>query len=403
MATIAIISDMDEGHLFPSFGIARSLQDKGHEIFYLTIQDNIPYLANQGFPFELIFCNIYPEGYHRLLKEVDRKAPMETRHLPALIGGALDDILQRRKPDLLLVSYFLPIETLLLYYKYAVPMMIYTTFLREPSKSPFNNCIETIISLSSAEPRLLEQLVSWIQEKDIIFSSLAQLAEPLKHLREIITCPAELDFPDREFEGNVYHVEPSIRIEKEKKKQLVMPSDKIILYGSFGSQTADCKSITREFVDKLIEMMQMPAAVDWHLFLATGDIVDSDYAGRAPNITLLRWAPQMEILEQASLALIHGGLGTIKECIHFEVPMIVFPVVNDQFANADRVEFHRIGEKRSLRSVVPGEICELVSTVLRDDNIRRGLRKMNACFREFEQKQAGMENAYEVIRKSLIN
>ena len=40
MATIAFFPDLEAGHLFPTFGLARSLADRGHDIHYIGIPQN---------------------------------------------------------------------------------------------------------------------------------------------------------------------------------------------------------------------------------------------------------------------------------------------------------------------------------------------------------------------------
>lgn len=384
MANIAIISDLDEGHLFPSFGLSGILRQEGHEVFYLTTPDNLPYLDEHGFQGEAIFREQYPAGYKKKQKtnEQSDHSP-EWEHLYLLAEGELDEIIHRRNPDLLVISYFLPIETLLLHYKYGIPQVIYTTFLREPFKTPFNNCIETILRLSSTEPRLAERLIAWFEKNEIAFSSLLELAEPLKQMSEIVTCPRELDFPDLEFERTVSHIGPPLRHPGDKTDSLTIPTDKTILYGSFGSQTSFIlREKASQFIGKLLEVMRSPAAEGWHLFLCVGDIIDAgDYARLAgSNVTMMKWVPQIEILKHASLTLTHGGLGTIRECIHFEVPMIIFPVINDAFANGDRVEFHRLGKTRDLDATSAPAIAALIAETLADLQIRENIRIMKRKF-----------------------
>jgi UDP:flavonoid glycosyltransferase YjiC (YdhE family) len=54
---------------------------------------------------------------------------------------------------------------------------------------------------------------------------------------------------------------------------------------------------------------------------------------------------QMEVLKNSDLFITHGGMGSIKESVEYEVPMIVYPLdpIYDQNGNAFKVEFHGIG------------------------------------------------------------
>ena len=53
----------------------------------------------------------------------------------------------------------------------------------------------------------------------------------------------------------------------------------------------------------------------------------------------------MEVLKNSDLFITHGGMGSIKESVEYEVPMIVYPLdpIYDQNGNAFKVEFHGIG------------------------------------------------------------
>ncbi|KAI9062595.1 glycosyltransferase family 1 protein [Trametes sanguinea] len=55
-----------------------------------------------------------------------------------------------------------------------------------------------------------------------------------------------------------------------------------------------------------------------------------------PNVFLGNWLPQQAILDHPALGwcLTHGGHNTVLECIHFKVPMILWPITVDQSTNA---------------------------------------------------------------------
>jgi len=67
------------------------------------------------------------------------------------------------------------------------------------------------------------------------------------------------------------------------------------------------------------------------------------------------------LLSGASLAVLHGGLGGIKESILAGVPMLLVPFVFDQRPNAERIAFHGLGGhgSRKNRWSPPGGGCDV--------------------------------------------
>jgi UDP:flavonoid glycosyltransferase YjiC (YdhE family) len=62
------------------------------------------------------------------------------------------------------------------------------------------------------------------------------------------------------------------------------------------------------------------------------------------NLQLLKMVDQPDLLRSCQAFVTHGGLGSIREAIYAEVPMLVLPSFGDQFFNAMRVRYHGIGE-----------------------------------------------------------
>ena len=86
----------------------------------------------------------------------------------------------------------------------------------------------------------------------------------------------------------------------------------------------------------------------------------------------------------------HGGLGTIKECIYFGVPMIVFPMMRDQPGNAARVAYHGLGIVGQSR-VSAGQVNALIDTVERNPSFRARAEAMGKKFREIEDSGIGIQ------------
>ena len=61
---------------------------------------------------------------------------------------------------------------------------------------------------------------------------------------------------------------------------------------------------------------------------------DLDLGAVPANVRVERWVPQPEALARASLVVCHGGSGTVLGALAANLPLIVMPMFDDQFANA---------------------------------------------------------------------
>ncbi|MBK7324607.1 putative Glycosyltransferase family 28 protein [Candidatus Propionivibrio aalborgensis] len=116
---------------------------------------------------------------------------------------------------------------------------------------------------------------------------------------------------------------------------------------------------------------------DWQLIVACGPFFEAfRSSAHAPNTHIFERVPQLEVLKKADLAITWGGAGTVRECINFGVPMLVFPAWTDQFGNAARIVAHNIGKRGNILDVTATELIEMVESVLADKTIRASANEM---------------------------
>ena len=114
------------------------------------------------------------------------------------------------------------------------------------------------------------------------------------------------------------------------------------------------------------------------LISGLGGRLDLDFLGPLPdNVNVFAWAPQLTVLEHADCSINHGGIHTINECLHFQVPMLVYSGKrSDQNGCAARVAFHGIGLMADKdRDDVPA-IREKIERVLTDPVYKERLAAM---------------------------
>jgi UDP:flavonoid glycosyltransferase YjiC (YdhE family) len=103
------------------------------------------------------------------------------------------------------------------------------------------------------------------------------------------------------------------------------------------------------------------------------------------------------MLERASIMITHGGLGAVKECILFGVPMIAFPCKWDQPFNAARVVAHGLGVRGSINKVTAGQIHRLIETVAGNPSFKSRVDAMSKVFNEIENSGKGVKILERII------
>jgi MGT family glycosyltransferase len=99
------------------------------------------------------------------------------------------------------------------------------------------------------------------------------------------------------------------------------------------------------------------------------------------NVHLCRSAPHGAVLREASLAVTHGGHGTLMRAMAHEVPVLVMPMGRDQNDNAARVAFHSAGLSLSPEASKE-EIRAALSRLLAESSFRAGARRLGEQVRK---------------------
>jgi UDP:flavonoid glycosyltransferase YjiC (YdhE family) len=110
-----------------------------------------------------------------------------------------------------------------------------------------------------------------------------------------------------------------------------------LVYVSFGSITASehmpfYPALYRAAIDALAPL---PA----RFLITLGEPREvAELGALPPNVTVERWVPQDEVLQRATAAVIHGGLGSTLGALAHGVPLVVLPLFSvDQWYNAAAV------------------------------------------------------------------
>jgi MGT family glycosyltransferase len=103
--------------------------------------------------------------------------------------------------------------------------------------------------------------------------------------------------------------------------------DRPLVYVALGTSYTQRPDIYRACVEGL--------AGDYRVVLATGKVDPASLAPLPDGITAARTQPQLDVLEHASVFVMHAGMASAGESLWFGVPTVVLLQAVDQFLNAN--------------------------------------------------------------------
>ena len=83
------------------------------------------------------------------------------------------------------------------------------------------------------------------------------------------------------------------------------------------------------------------------------------------------YAPQLELLEKATLMITHAGMNTTMECVKNGVPMVAIPVANDQPGVAARIAWTGAGKFVPLNKLNVMRLREAIKQVFTQNSYKQ--------------------------------
>jgi len=408
MASIVFLVDYEEGHVLPTFGLAQSLQKRGHDINYIGIHDLKELVIANGFKFHVIDEASYPKEISRKFKEAQRNYGISPKiFFYDIVEDEICDLLLKINPNVVIVNTFLSLEALLISYFLNIKPVIFTPYFL-PRNSPRVECMQYLYFLSTTN---VLKLLNYYMEvwsgtslttsnstklKDLLTREiLDKFLSPLDEFTEIVACPQQFDYSIEIKKSNTFYIEPSIRKETYIANRSFIfnlhKESRKIIYASMGSQNLRIATECEKIFRKLIGVMNSAAMQDHFLILSTGtDLKFADLHPLPENIKIFEWVSQIEVLKFCKVAIIHGGFNSVKECIFYGVPMIIFPMGYDQPENANRVEFHGLGVQENYKTITEEKLALMIIHLSESKKVKQNISKMQEIFWEKESDQEGV-------------
>ena len=381
MAKILFLMRPEKGHLNSSLKIAKTLKSRGHKVVYLQLFEFEDYVRKEGFEFAPLFGEFFPRGcpvprdysislFAEVRRFFDQLAAGQHRTPQDFLKEELNKVLEMVQPELLIMDSYL-----------AIPMMPAMPRNKPP-------CI--LLNSTIVDPYT-----------ETAFSYVAGMIT-------LFLCPQEFDLPNQHRLPEYHYVEASCDL--NRKETVDFPWERIdegkkLVYCALGSQShwshegADLAEKLRN-IQKFLQAVinALSDRTDCQLVMATGmHLRAEDFHSVPVNAVLVNETPQMAVLKKADLAITHGGLNSVKECIFFGVPMIVFPVTKEQSANAARVIFNKIGVAACINTASEETIRSLLAKIESDPGFKDRAAAMMEIFHKAEREQRAVTLIEETL------
>jgi MGT family glycosyltransferase len=427
------------GPMNGSLHLAKAVAARGHRVVFVGMDDCLPFIEPYGFEFVSIDARWFPRGYMQRWREGGGSAWKSFKHRRRLVlesrdycrhllegGGEFERAMAGLRPDLLVIDgSHRPTWALLAFKAKVKSVYLHTTMppAADDARPPcFSGLCPDGSPASLAQVRKAWRNFFWQRQVIIKTQTLLgfgydwmaytrQLARafgyPLERLSfrtvfsalldfpEVILFPRAFDFPGPEM-PNRHYIEGAIDLHRQEPDfpWARLDESRQLVYCSLGSIHHD-----KRFFQAVLDAAAREPG--WQLVLNLGDaFTAADFPAAPANAMLVNRAPQLGLLCRAKVMITHGGINSIRECVYFGVPMVVFPVTFDQPGASARVQYHRLGLVGSLRKVSADDIHRLTKEAMGDASIRERLGKMAEVFRQVEAEQPGVRLIEQLARVS---
>ncbi len=156
------------------------------------------------------------------------------------------------------------------------------------------------------------------------------------------------------------------------------------------------------FIKKIITAVK--DQLNWMLVLSIGALRDKNYLAELPeNVFAFTRVPQLKILKIADCSVNHGGIHTINECIHFQVPMLVYSGKrSDQNGCAARVAYHQLGMMADKDQDDALTIRNKIESILSNQKYRMKMAAMHQHYSNYKKEKIAISIIEKFIAKEKI-
>jgi MGT family glycosyltransferase len=225
----------------------------------------------------------------------------------------------------------------------------------------------------------------------IDWNDLDSTVSPLALITQV---PRAFDFESSHWPSQFHHTGPFHN--GEGRQKVDFPWERLtgepLIYASMGTILNGQVDVFNTIVCAVAKNKNL------QLVLSIGDQVDPKQIGPVLNKAIIvKRAPQLELLKQATVCITHAGLNTVLESLAQGVPQVAIPITYDQPGVAARIAHKKTGLVTSLDKLTANHLAFLLNEVLIDQTYRENSHKLQKAIAETN----GLSVAADLITESL--
>ncbi|MFX1535097.1 MAG: glycosyltransferase [Promethearchaeota archaeon] len=116
---------------------------------------------------------------------------------------------------------------------------------------------------------------------------------------------------------------------------------------------------------------------------------------KSPNILIKKYLPSNKVMPLVSVAIIHGGQGSVQTAIASGVPVVGFPLQPEQRFNLKMIERHGAGICLPLRVLKKGNFQTIIEKILTDSSFKSNMKRLKS----YQDRYNGPENVAKTLQE----
>ncbi|QWU13720.1 glycosyltransferase, MGT family [Paenibacillus sophorae] len=385
---ILMVNFPAEGHVNPTLGIVKAFADRGDNVHYITTEKFKERLEGVG-------------AIVHLHSDLLRKASIDP-FTPSGLNAFINIHIQTSL-DILEITKQLSETTnfdFIIYDKFGAGELV-RDYLHIPSVSSSASFLmpekefKPMLGPDSFQPdenaeKLLDQMKA---EFDVVPKNMLQFMNNSGEINIVYT--SRYFQPDNELFGEDYvFIGPSFPQRKTTDHfSLEALKDHKVLYISMGTVLDHVEQFFNTCIDAFSDF-------EGKVVIAAGEKADFTKIKQAPeNFIISPYVPQLDVLNLSDVIITHGGMNSVNEAIHYNVPLVVIPHDKDQPMVAQRLTELGAGFRLSKDNIDANSLKDAVNEVLSNSEYKEAIQKINDSFQEC----GGPEKAIGVIDSFLKN
>ncbi|MBD1885007.1 glycosyltransferase [Microcoleus vaginatus] len=217
--------------------------------------------------------------------------------------------------------------------------------------------------------------------------------ENFSQLAQICQQPAEFEFPRQHLPPHFHFTGPYAS--SASREPVPFPLEKLtgqpLIYASMGT-------LQNRLFEVFRDIAQACVGLDAQLVISLGGAASPESLPDLPgNPLVVSYAPQLKLLQKATLTITHAGLNTTLESLSHGVPMVAIPVANDQPGVAARIVWTGVGEAIPIAHLNVSSLRSAIAKVLREDSYKKNALRLQVAI----GRAGGVSRAIDIVEQAV--